>query len=177
MKKSRTAPNALPGPEQEALSLPKKMRQTKTASYGAKQHGSEHSPPQPGRDSVLDERIPGLLFDSLASVQAAILSATGGVPYRTLRQASVIGEQEKDELTRAAQAVAAKHPAFFLKHKQLFELTAALAAINTAHADRLLSSAPSGDHGCSKGEALFASLFILAPLVIVAIVLIVKRKE
>ena len=177
MKKSCVVPNVLPGPEQEALSLPKKMRQTKTASSGAKQDGSEHSPPRPGRDSVLDERIPGLICDSLASVEAAILSATEGLPYGAVRQAMAIGEQERVELTRAAQAVATKHSAFFLKHKQLFEFTAALTAINAAHVDHLLSFAPPNDGGCTKGEALFASLAILAPLVIVAIVLIVKRKE
>jgi hypothetical protein len=176
VKKSRAAPNVLPAPEQEAF-LPKKMRQTKTASSGAKQHGSEHSQPPLGQHPILDERITGVLFDSLASVQAAILSATGGLPYGAVRQAMAIGEQEKVELTRAAQAVAAKHPAFFLKHKQLFEFTAALTAINAAHVDHLLSFALSGDRGCSTREALFAALSILAPLVIVAIVLIVKRKE
>ena len=191
MKGVDAVPGAPFGPEQEALApMRKKTQRTKSAHAGGKQYGSERSHPQPEERPILDECVPGLLFDSLASVQAAIVSASKKVPHRTLRQAMAIDEQEKRELTRAAQAVAAKHAAFFSKHRDALEFVTVLTAINAAQMDHMLSlidqsdgppapaeSGPSGEHVCSAREALVIAFIVLAPLALLALILILERRR
>ncbi len=156
----------------------------KSANSGTRQR----SHPQPEARPILDERVLGLLFDSLTSVQAAVVSATEGMPYRTLRQGIALGEQEKHELTRATQAVVAKHPTFFLEHKNALEFATVFTAINTAHMDHLLSLVGQADgspapvaaetlegHVCSASEAVAVALIVLAPLGVLALVLLIQR--
>ena len=185
MNKPGALPNvALGAAEQKDLAMQKKTRQAKSAPSGAHQR----SRPQPEARPILDEGVLGLLFDSLTSVQAAVVSATEGMPYRTLRQAMALGEQEKHELTRATQAVVAKHPAFFLEHKNALEFATVFMAINAAHMDHLLSlisqsdGAPTpaaaetlGQHVCSASEAVAVALIVLAPLGVFALVLLIQR--
>jgi hypothetical protein len=184
VNKPGAVPNVPPVPEQKDLVMQKKTAQAKPANSGTHQR----SHPQPEARPILDERVLGLLFDSLTSVQAAIVSATEGMPYGGLRQAMALGEQEKRELTRATQAVVAKHPAFFLKHKSALEFATVLTAINAAHMDHLLLlidqvdglPAPAaaemlGQHVCSASEALAIALIVLAPSGIFALVLFIQR--
>ncbi len=184
MNKPRAVSNLPLGPEQKTLAMQKNRRHAKSANSGTHQR----SGPQPEEPSLLDERVLGLLFDSLTTVQAAVVSATEGMPYRTLRQAMALGEQEKHELTRATQAAVAKHPAFFLKHKNALEFATVFTAINAAHMDHLLSlvgqgddsTAPAaaetlGEHVCSPREAVAIALVVLAPLGICALVLLIQR--
>ncbi len=153
-----------------------------------KHDGSERSRAQPEERPSFDERIPGLLFDSLASVQAAIMSASKGVPYTTLRQAMALDPQEKHELTSAAQGVAVKHPAFFAQHIDALDLVIVLMAIIAAHMDHLFSfpgqfdgtpapaePAPPGEHVCSAREALAMALIVLAPFGLLALVLLIQH--
>ena len=189
MKGAGAVPRPPLGPQQEALGpVRKKTRPAKSARLGGKQYFSERSRPQVEERPVLDERVPGLIFDSLATVQAAIVSASKEMPYRALRQAMALGEQEKHELTSAAQAVAAQYPAFFSQHKDGLEFVAGLMAINAAKIDHLLSlidqsdgspvraeSGPSGEHVCSARVALGIALIVLAPLGLLAVVLIAEH--
>ncbi len=195
VKRTATPAGAMLGtplePEQEALAPTRKKTQSpKSARASGKQYGSKRSHPQPEERPILDERVPGLLFDSLASVQAAIVSASKELPYRALRQAMAIGEQEKRELTRAAQAVAAKHAAFLSQHKDALEFVVGLTAINAAQMDQLLllidqsdgspgpaESCPSGEHVCSAREALAIAVIVLAPLALLALILILKGRN
>jgi hypothetical protein len=189
MKRAGAVPNALPARAQGTPApIRKKTGRTHPGRTRGKQDGSERSRPQPAARPSLDGRIPGLLFDSLASVQAAIMSASKGLSYRTLRQAMTLGEQEKNELTSAAQAVAAKHPAFFAQHKDALEFVIALTAFNAAHMDHLFSllgqsddspaqakPVPPGEHVCSAREALGMALIVLAPLGLFALVLLIQH--
>ena len=188
MKRAGAVPNALPARAQGTPApICKKTARTHPGHTRGKQDGSERSHPQPAARPILDERIPGLLSDSLTSVQAAIMSASEGLSYRTLRQAMTLGEQEKNELTSAAQAVAAKHPAFFAQHKDALELVIALTAFNAAHMDHLFSllgqsddspapkPVPPGEHVCSAHEALGMALIVLAPLGLFALVLLIQH--
>ena len=139
---------------------------------------------------LFDERLPGLLLDALRPLGAATASAATGIGYREARQAMTVSEDEKLQLCQALEQVAAKHASFFLEHKSLFEAVVLLSAINAAHLDHVLTIAkqpensgsgsdsgqPAG-HACSRREALVAALLILAPLVIAAVVLIVKGRN
>ena len=163
----------------------KKTRGTKFVHSDAELLSSERLAPKPEGRPVLDERVPGLLFDSLATLQAAILSASKKVPYKVMRQAMVIDEQEKCELTRATLAVANQYPTFFSQHKDSLEFVAALMVINAAQVDDLLSlidqsdislsSDGSSGYVCSGRQALGIGLIVLAPLAILAVVFIVKH--
>jgi hypothetical protein len=189
MKGTGAVPEAPLGPEQEALGpVRKKTRPAKSARLSGKQDVCERSRPQSEERSILDERVPGLIFDSLATVQAAIVSASKEMPYGALRQAMALGEQEKRELTSAARTVAAKYPAFFAQHKDGLEFVAALMAINAAKIDQLLSlidqsdgphvaaePSPSEGHVCSARAALGIALIVLAPLGFLAVLLIVEH--
>src|SRR5690242_3663201 len=93
VNKPCAVPSVPPGFKHKDLVMQKKTRQAKSASSGPQQRPH----PQPETRSILDERVLGLLFDSLTTVQAAIVSATEGMPYRSLRQAMALGEQEKRE--------------------------------------------------------------------------------
>jgi hypothetical protein len=114
-------------------------------------------------------------------VQAAIMGASKGIPYEVLRQTMVLGKEKRNELTSAAQAVAAKYPAFFAEHKDLVEFVTVLMAFKAAQMDHLLSllgqsdaspapaePGPPKDHVCSAREALAIALIILAPLGLLA---------
>jgi hypothetical protein len=189
MKRAGAVPNALPARAKKSRDpLRKKTGRTNHARRRGKQDGSEGSRPQAEERPSLDGRIPGLLFDSLASVQAAIVSASKGVPYRTFRQAMALDQQEKHELTSAAQAVAVKHPAFFAQHKDALEFATVLTAINAAHMDHLFSllgqsddspaqaePIPPVEHVCSAREALGMALIVLAPLGLFALVLLIQH--
>jgi hypothetical protein len=177
------------GPEQKALGpVRKKARHAKSARLGIKQSGAARSRSQSEDRPVLDERVPGLLFDSLTTAQAALVSASKEMPYTALRQAMAISEPEKRELTIAAQTAAGKYPDFFSQHKDGIEFGVAFMAINAAKIDQLLSlidqsdnspipadSGPFGEHVCSAREALGIALIILAPLWLLALVLIVEH--
>ena len=139
---------------------------------------------------LFDERLPGLLLDSLAPVEAAIVSAATGIGYREARQAAKIGEDEKLQFSDALAQLAAKHASFVVAHEPLFEFVAVFSAVHAAHVDHLFtiarnSEAPGaeaeppqpGGQACSKREALVAALVVLAPLVIAAIVLIWKGRN
>ncbi len=189
MKGAGAVPDALPVRAQGTRApIHKKTGRTNPASPRRKLDGSERPRPQPEERPVLDERVPGLLFDSLASVQAAIISATKGLPYGAVRQAMALDPQEKHELTSAAQAVAAKHPAFFAEHKDAIEFVAVLMAFKAVQMDHLLSllgqsdrspvpaeSGPSGEHVCSAREALAIAFIVLAPLGLLALVLLIQH--
>jgi hypothetical protein len=185
VRETGAVPAKPPEPEQERQALVCTKTPRKKSS---EQHGSESSGPQSEGCSILDERIPGLLFESLASVQAAAVSASQGIPYRALRRAMALESNEKSELTHAAQAVAAKHPAFFSQHKDALEFVAVLMAINAAQMEHLLSlmdqfdgspapsaPGPMGNHICSVREALGIALIVLAPLGLLALVLLVQH--
>jgi hypothetical protein len=171
---------AVPGP------VRKKARHVKSAPLGSKQGISARSLSE--ERPILDERVPGLLFDSLATVQAALVSASKEMPYVALRQAMALGEQEKRELTSAAQAVAAKYPTFFSQHKDGLEFVAALMAINAAKIDQLLTlidqlngpllaaePGPSEGQVCSARAALGIAVIVLAPPWLLAVVLILEH--
>ncbi len=195
VKRTATPAGAMLGtplePEQEALAPTRKKTQSpKSARASGKQYGSKRSHPQPEERPILDERVPGLLFESLATVQAAIVSASEKVPYRVLRQTMAIGETEKCELARAAQAVAAKHAAFLSQHKDALEFVVGFMAVNAAQMDHLLSlvdqldgssahaeSGPSVEHVCSAREALAVAGIVLAPLALLALILILKWRK
>jgi|HubBroStandDraft_6_1064221.scaffolds.fasta_scaffold260399_2 hypothetical protein len=177
-----TGTGTVPGP------VRKKARHVKSAQLSGKQGISERAHSQSEERPILDERVPGLIFDSLATVQAALVSASKEMPYGALRQAMALGEQEKRELTSAAHAVAAKYPAFFSKHKDGLEFVAALMAINAAKIDQLfslidhlngplLAAEPSASEGhvCSAPAALGIALIVLAPLWLLAVVLILEH--
>lgn len=174
--------------QQALVPVCKKAARTKSAHARGKQDGSEPSRPQPEAHSNLDERIPGLLWDSLTRVQAAIMGASKGIPYEALRQTMVLGKEERNELTSAAQAVAAKYPAFFAEHKDLIEFVTVFMAFKAAQMDHLLSllgqsdaspapaePGPPKDHVCSAREALAIALIILAPLGLLALVLLIQH--
>jgi hypothetical protein len=174
--------------QQALVPVCKKTGRTKPTRARVKQDGSERSRPQPEVRPILDARIPGLLSDSLTSVQAAIMSASKGLPYKALRQAMAIGEEEKHELTSAAQAAVAKYPAFFAEHKDAVEVVTVLMAINAAHMDHMFSllgqsdgspalaqPGPLGEHVCSAREALGMALIVLAPLGLLALVLLIQH--
>jgi hypothetical protein len=173
--------------QQALVPASKEAGRTKPAQARGRQDGCERFRPQTQR-SILDERIPGLLSDSLTSVQAAIMSASEGLPYRTVRQAMALGQEEKNELTSAVQAVVAKYPAFFAPHKDAFEFATVLTAINAAHMDHLFlllgqSDTPPGpaepdppaEHVCSTREALGMALIVLAPLGLLILVLLIQH--
>jgi len=127
---------------------------------------------------ALDERVPGLLFDSIACVQAVILSASRNLPYGEVRQVIAYSKGEKCELTRAALAVAAKHPAFFSQHKEILEFAVAWARVNAAQMEQLYSLADErGERVCSVREAVGVALIVLAPLAILTLVLIMKPRR
>ena len=146
-------------------------------------------PRQPKRAIPLfDSRLPGLLFDALGIVEAAIASAASGLPYRAVRQASLLEEPEKRELSHAALAAAEKHPEFFAKHKDLIEVAVAATAFHAAKIDAMRAlidqadtSASTGEptavHGkpCSTREALWIAAIVLAPLVFVGVLLLCRR--
>jgi hypothetical protein len=126
---------------------------------------------------ALDERVPGLLLESLASVQAAIASASTGLPYSDLRKALRIGEDEKRELTSAAVSAAAEHPAFLSQHKDVLELAIVWAGMHAQRVDHLFSrgdeqgeAKAQSEHVCTGREAFFSALVILAPLLIFVVV-------
>lgn len=191
MKGAGAEPGVPLWPAQEALgAMRNKTRRTKSARFGDKRSRPQPSRAQFEERPILDERVPGLIFDSLATVQAAIISASKEIPYRALRQAVAIAEQEKHELTSAAQAVAAKHSAFFSQHRDALELVASLMAINAAQMDHLLSLidqsdglpapaelGPSEEHVCPAREALGIAVVVLAPLALLALILILKRRK
>lgn len=174
--------------QQALVPVCKKAARTKSAHARGMQDGSEPSRPQPEARSNLDERIPGLLWDSLTRVQAAIMSASKSIPYEALRQTMVLGKEEKNELTSGAQAVAAKYPAFFAEHKDVIEFVTVLTAFKALQMDHLLSllsqsdrspvpaeSGPSGEHVCSAREALAIVFIVLAPLGLLALVLLIQH--
>lgn len=194
MKKSPVVASAPHGPEQKASGLQRKSREVrKLPTPTGKQQGCDRLRPKQADGSALDERIPGLLLDSLTTVQTAILSATERTPYRVLRQAIAISEAEKSELTTAAQAVAAKHPDFFCEHKDALEFALALTALTAMKFDHLLTAMDqsltdepnlspamardevSGQHICSAREALAIALVVLAPLAILALALLIPH--
>jgi hypothetical protein len=99
-----------------------------------------------------------------------------------------LGQQEKHELTSAAQAVAAKHSAFFAQHKDAVEFATVLTVINAAHMDHMFSllgqsdgspalaqPGPPGEHVCSAREAMGMALIVLAPLGLLALVLVIQH--
>jgi hypothetical protein len=143
------------------------------------EYGKAKLAPLPSaRPAAFDDRVPSLLFDSLACVQAAILSTSSKLPYRDLRQVLLCSEGEKCELTSAALTVAAKHPAFFSQHKQFLEFAVAWARVNSPKVDQLYSLAEECDEKvCSAREALGAALLVLAPLAVFALVLIMKSRR
>lgn len=139
---------------------------------------------------LLDERLASLLLDSLAPVEAAIVSAATGIGYREARQTVTVGEDEKLQFSHVLAQFAAKHANFVTAHKPLFEFVAVFSAVNAAHLDYVFTMAKHSEgsgveaepprptaHACSKREALVAALVVLAPLVVAAIVLIVKGRN
>jgi len=139
---------------------------------------------------LLDERLPGLVLDSLVPVEAAIVSAATGIGYREARQAVMIGADEKLHLSFALEQFAAKHSSFVRAHEPLFEFVTVFSAVNAAHVDHVFTlaknsecsdaraeTAPPTSDACSKREALVAALVVLAPLVIAVIALIVKGRN
>ena len=139
---------------------------------------------------LLDERLPGLLLDSFAPVEAAIVSAATGIGYGEARQAVTIGEDEKLQFSHALAQLASKHASFVAAHEPLFEFVAVFSAVNAAHVDHAFTLAKNSegagveaeppqptDQACSKREALVAALVVLAPLVIAVIALIVKGRN
>jgi hypothetical protein len=71
-------------------------------------HSQSHQSGQP----VLDQRVPELLLDAISSVKAAVVSASVRLPYGEVQQAMAVNEQERQELTRALQEAAERHPRF-----------------------------------------------------------------
>ena len=134
-------------------------------------------------EPVLDEQLPGMLFDALATVQVVLGSANTGVPCAAMRPIMVLSQDERRELSRAVRSIATKHKAFFSEHKEIIEFTAVLATLHAAHVEAALAMphAPqpgvekSKERVCSSGEALVAGLYILAPIMFLAVVLIVKH--
>jgi hypothetical protein len=149
-----------------------------TKTKGAR---TEHRRPRP----VLDERLPGLLFEALATVQAVFASANTEGPYTEVRQAIALNEEEKCELACAVQAAAAKHSEFFTQHREVIEVATIWTAIhaqkvNAVYATFDAMQAESGQAGgkvCSTREALVDALIILAPLVLLAFVVILQRRS
>ena len=180
-------PSAPSGSKQEAIIPRQKTRPARSKCSGYEQHRPVCLRPQP-EEPILDGRFLGLLFDSLATVQATLVSASKDVPYTALRPTVAIGEQEKAELIRAVQAVIVKHQAFFAHHKDALEFVTAVTAVNAAQMDHLLLAldhsvgspsptdpGPLGGHICSAREAVGIALIVLAPLGLFAVVLIVKH--
>jgi hypothetical protein len=114
MKRAGAVPNALPARAKKSRDpIRKKTGRTIHARRRGKQDGSEGSRPQAEERPSLDGRIPGLLFDSLASVQAAIVSASKGVPYRTFRQAMALDQQEKTRIDERRPGRSGQTPGIF----------------------------------------------------------------
>jgi hypothetical protein len=143
-------------------------------STGRRDRASVAKPPaRQSRRPVLDERVPGLLLDSLASVQAALASAPTGLSYSDMRKAAAIAEDEKRELTSAALSMAAEHPAFFSQHRDVLEFAVVWAGMHAARVDHLFAlrdakretGAPN-EHACTGREAVLFTVVILAPLLI-----------
>lgn len=173
----------------QSTSLREKMKrgpQSNTAASTESQ--SDTCLPQSKAGSIFDECLCGLLFDALSSVETAILSATERAPYASFRQLLAFGEEERGELTKATQAVVAKHAVFFSKHKNAVEFALVLTALGAAKVDHLLSAmdpceGPSpgaqehafGGHVCSPREALSIALIVLAPLGILGLALLIQH--
>jgi hypothetical protein len=188
MKDTEGVRGPTPGPKKARAGGSEKLRLSKAVSARTEQHGPGLPRPEPEERPILDDRVPALLFEALASVQAAIVSASQRVPYGVLRQTVAIAEEEKRELARAAQKVVAKHADFFVQHKDALEFVTALMAVNSTRMDYLLSAIDQsvasaepigcespGGHVCSAGEALGIALIVLAPLGLLAVVLIVEH--
>lgn len=121
----------------------------------------------------LDDRLPGLLLDALAPVEAAIGSAFTGLPYSTLRACAGTDEDSRRELLCATQAMVAAHPDFFVEHRSAIELFVPLMAISAAQLDQLLmfvdaEQARSGlpMQPFSAGQALMTALVVLMPVLL-----------
>lgn len=133
---------------------------------------------------VLDERVPGLLLDSLASVQAALASACTAVPYSDIRNALAVTDDEKRELTSMALSIAAEHPAFFSQHRDVLEFAVVWAGMHAVRVDHLFAlgdeqpeTGARNERACTGREAVFFALVILAPLLIFVFVQALKFRR
>jgi len=150
----------------------KKTPRGSTAKHNHPSAANLQTAPQHQRPA-LDERVTGLLLDSLASVQAALASAATGAPYTNMRKAVAFAEDEKREVTSAALAVAAEHPLFFSQHKEVLEFAVVWAAMYAVRVDHLFAlsdvqpeTGARNERACTGREAVFFALVILAPLLI-----------
>ncbi len=124
---------------------------------------------------VLDERLPGLLLDALAPIEAAIASAMTGAPYTIVRGAMDLGEDHRSKLLHAAQAAVAAHSDGFAEHRSAIEFVLGLTAINAGQMDTLLTLLDAEQVGagqpakpCSTRDAAVIGLIVLAPVLLLA---------
>ena len=118
-----------------------------------------------GATPVFDGRLFGLAFDSLACIQAQMVSSIAGIPYAAAREATRLSGDEKAQLVEAAQKIAIKHAAAFAEHKEVVELGVAFIAIQATQLDQVLCRA-AGDKPLTWKQCLVGLLIILGPLII-----------
>lgn len=144
----------------------KSARLERRASVTASKH-------QPADNRALDDRLPGLLLDALAPIEAVIGSAVTGLPYSALRTAAAVDEDGRRELLRAAQVAAAAHQDFLAERRSEVEFLVPLMAITAAQVDQLFTLLDAERTGsgqppqaCSPREALLVGLIVLAPVLL-----------
>jgi hypothetical protein len=137
--------------------------------------------PAPPR-AVSDEHVPELFFNSLWSLQAGIASAATSRPYIETRQIFALSEEERQRLNAAAVNLMNKHSEFFTNNRDIVELLAGVTGGTAAMMDKaeaMMAEAAAEvnkePRAYTKHEALSIGVLILAPLAVIAIVLIWKH--
>lgn len=136
--------------------------------------GAHGEPPESLPAPFCDERLPGLLLDALAPVQAAMASATTGAPYTAVRAAMDVDNRRRDEFSRAVQVAAARSD-WFAEHRDGIEVIVGIMAISAARVDMLLQFADAERAGvglepepCSTRDAVVIGLIVLTPVLLAA---------
>ena len=137
--------------------------------------GARGEPTDCQRTPQLDDRLPGLLLDALAPIEAAIASAGTGVPYAAMRSAMEVDEIGRRKVLSATKAVIAEHPQFFAEHHSAFEFIVPFMAITAAQVDQLLkhtaaqhAESEKASQPCSWREAVIISALVLGPVLLLA---------
>jgi hypothetical protein len=128
----------------------------------------------------LDERLPSLLLDALAPVEAAIASVATQASYAAMLSAVNIDQDRRHEILRATEAVVAKHPGFFAEYRSELEFLVPLMAINATQVGHVFMQQAGSRQlvkPCSAAEALVIGLMVFAPLALLALIFVFNWRK
>ena len=131
----------------------------------------------PAREPALDPRLLDLLLDALTNLQAFVWSRTAGLPYVKLRNALRFNENDRAQINKAAQTVAATRAEWFGERAAPAFFLATLTATQVAQLDALLADEiePPADAQERGRQVLFGLFFVFLPLLIFGAIFLLAK--